>query len=61
MSPLFNIGIFFVTLGILIILFPHLLQIIVAITLIFMGISLISIDRSRRKGAQITWFNIHKK
>ncbi|MGE3278963.1 MAG: DUF3096 domain-containing protein [Candidatus Altimarinota bacterium] len=59
MNPLFSIGIFFVTLGILILLFPHLLQIIVALTLLSIGISLISLDRSRRKG-QVAWFNIEK-
>jgi multisubunit Na+/H+ antiporter MnhC subunit len=56
MSPFLNIGIFFVTLGVLIILFPHLLQIIVALALISMGVSLISVDRLRRKGKNVWVF-----
>lgn len=59
-SPLFNIGIFFVGLGVLIIVFPHLLQIIVAISLIFMGVSLISIDRAGRNGKKVWIFPSRK-
>jgi len=59
-SPLSSVGIFLVTLGILIILFPHLLQIIVAISLIFIGGSLLSIDRAVRHGKKVWIFPSRK-
>jgi len=60
MSPLFNIGLLFVGLGVLIIIFPHLLQVIVAIALISMGVSLISFDRMRKNGKTI-WYPNEKR
>jgi len=56
-SPLFTAGLFFVIAGILILLFPHLLQIIIAVFLIFIGGSLLSLDQLRRSGKPMVWFN----
>jgi len=61
-SPLFSFGMILVILGILIFAFPHVLQLIVALALIFFGLSLIGLDRSRKKTAfQFRGFNKNAK
>lgn len=48
-SPLFNTGLFLVILGVSILLFPHLLQLFVALALIGSGAMLMRIEYLRRK------------